>query len=237
MAKVLAVMGDSGSGKTTAMRTLDPTTTYYIDSDKKGLSWKGWKTQYRKGQNYLATDNPTSIYLALYSLNCDEKMREIALRQMQRPYAPLPEDLRAKYTGIKTIVIDTLNGVMVGEEIRRMKEKNYDKWIDIASFVYGIIDYALTMRDDLTVIMVFHSETIRDDLGNVFTRIKTNGRKLEKIVLESKFSTVLLATGPGSDYVFKTRAPDSTAKAPMGAFEGDTVANDMKEILQKLDEF
>ena len=53
MAKVICVMGESGSGKTTSCRNLDPATTYYIDSDKKGLSWKGWKKQYNlENKNY-----------------------------------------------------------------------------------------------------------------------------------------------------------------------------------------
>ena len=33
VSKVICIMGESGSGKTTAMRTLDPQTTYYIDCD------------------------------------------------------------------------------------------------------------------------------------------------------------------------------------------------------------
>ena len=40
MAKVICIMGESGSGKTTSCRNLDPTTTYYIDADRKGLSGK-----------------------------------------------------------------------------------------------------------------------------------------------------------------------------------------------------
>ena len=46
MSKVICIMGESGSGKTTSMRNLDPKSTYYIDADKKGLSWKGWRKQY-----------------------------------------------------------------------------------------------------------------------------------------------------------------------------------------------
>ena len=46
MANIIGIMGESGSGKTTSMRNLDPKTTYYIDCDKKGLSWRGWKQQY-----------------------------------------------------------------------------------------------------------------------------------------------------------------------------------------------
>lgn len=53
MSKVICIMGESGSGKTTSMRNLDPKSTYYIDADKKGLSWKGWRKQYNKeNKNY-----------------------------------------------------------------------------------------------------------------------------------------------------------------------------------------
>ena len=45
MANIIGIMGESGSGKTTSMRHLDPSTTYYIDRDKKGLSSRGWKKQ------------------------------------------------------------------------------------------------------------------------------------------------------------------------------------------------
>ena len=54
MSKVICIAGESGSGKTTSMRNLDPKSTYYIDADKKGLSWKGWRKQYNKeNKNYL----------------------------------------------------------------------------------------------------------------------------------------------------------------------------------------
>ena len=46
MSKTILIMGESGSGKTTSMRNLNPEETFYIDADKKGLNWKGWKEQY-----------------------------------------------------------------------------------------------------------------------------------------------------------------------------------------------
>ena len=53
MSKVICIMGESGSGKTTSMRNLDPEITCYIDCDKKGLSWKGWKEQYNKDKRKI----------------------------------------------------------------------------------------------------------------------------------------------------------------------------------------
>ena len=45
-----------------------------------------------------------------------------------------------KQTHIQTLVIDTLNGIMVADEMRRAKEKGYDKWTDLAVSVYDIVD-------------------------------------------------------------------------------------------------
>lgn len=215
MAKVIGIMGESGSGKTTSMRNLDPSVTFYIDCDKKGLSWKNWKEQYQEEKhNYFRTDLPSTVLNLLQKIQDQENMRHI-----------------------QTIVIDTINGIMVGEEMRNIKVNGYGKWTDLASYIYGIVDYALTMRKDLTVIILCHSETISDDNGYVFTRIKTNGRKLDKIVLESKLATVLYAVQHDGKYVFKTHADNSTAKTPYGAFEADEIENDIVKVLETLQEY
>lgn len=62
MSKVICIAGESGSGKTTSMRNLDPKSTYYIDADKKGLSWKGWRKQYNKeNKNYFSCDDASVV--------------------------------------------------------------------------------------------------------------------------------------------------------------------------------
>mgnify|MGYP002627422588 CR=1 FL=1 len=53
MARTLLIMGESGAGKTTSARTLDPKTTLYIDCDRKGLSFKGWKKLYLSLRSYF----------------------------------------------------------------------------------------------------------------------------------------------------------------------------------------
>ena len=158
MGNVIGVIGESGSGKTTAMRNLPPDETFYIDADKKGLNWKGWRTQYStERKNYVKTDGFTTIWKALDHIDKDEALK-----------------------GIKYVVIDTLNGMMVGEEMRILAMQGGDKrsaWTDLAQHGWGIVNKALEMRSDVTVIILCHSETVSDDNGIVKTRIKTNGRK------------------------------------------------------------
>ena len=211
---VIGLMGESGAGKTTSMRNLDPATTVYIDCDKKGLSWKGWKSQYNtENKNYLKTDFP-----------------QVALQMLQRV------NTEEAFKKVKTVIIDTLNGLMVADEMRRSKEKGYDKWMDLAASVYELVDYALTVRDDLTVIFVCHTQTERDDAGYSFTRIKTSGRKLDKIALESKFTTVLLAKCVDGRYLFETQSKFSTAKSPFGALEAE-MENDITEVIKRLADY
>lgn len=214
MSRLVCVMGESGSGKTTAMRTLDPKTTYYIDCDGKGLSWKGWRGQYNvENKNYFSC-------------------REIP--KIERILCKISE----KRPEIKTIVIDTLNTCMVDKEVKGMKENGFGKWIDLTQFVWDMVETAGLQREDLTVIFVMHSETVRDDFGYIFTHIRTNGRKLEKLVLESLFGTVLLAkrTEDGRN-IFETQAKNSTAKSPMGAFESFEIENDMQKVLDALADY
>lgn len=213
MSKTILIMGESGSGKTTAMRNLDPASTFYFDCDKKGLSWKGWRQQYNaEKKNYLSMSTPNVILGYLGQVN--------------------------KTLHIKTVIVDTLNGIMIDNEMERMSEKGYDKWADIAASVYGLISYAGTMRDDLTVIFCAHTQTERDDAGFQFTRMKTSGRKLDKIVLESKFTTVLIAKAtPDGRFVFETQARNSTAKSPMGCFDHFEIENDIVNVIKSLEEF
>lgn len=215
MAKVLGVIGESGSGKTTSCSKLDPKTTFYIDCDKKGLSWKGWRKQYSvNNKNYWATDNPSMVMNLLKKIN-DEK----------------------EFQNVKVVVIDTINGVMVAEEMRNAKVNGYGKWTDLAQYVWEIFDYCLTMRDDLTVVILAHSITDTDDNGIVFTHIRTNGRKLEKIVLESKLTTVLLAMCKDGKYIFKTHADRSSVKTPVGAFAEDEIPNDITAVIKALEDY
>jgi len=110
-------------------------------------------------------------------------------------------------------------------------------WSDLAQNGWAVINKALEMRDDLTVIILCHSETISDDNGIVKTRIKTNGRKLEKLVLESKMTTVVWSVRQDGKYKFITSADGCTCKAPVEAFNSDEIDNDVMIVVKALEEF
>ena len=215
MSKCIGLMGESGSGKTTSMRNLDPKTTFYIDCDKKGLSWKGWKKAYSTDKkNYYKTDLIGTVATLLDKINSQDNMKHI-----------------------KVVVVDTLNALMVADEVRRMKEKGFDKWQDLAQCIWQLIDQAMELRDDLTIIFVCHSQTQKEDDGYTFTRIKTSGKKLDKLCIETKLTTVLHAVCEGGEYKFKVHSDNSTAKTPMGAFEDDEIENDITKVLEALKEY
>ena len=218
MSVVIGCMGESGSGKTTAMRNLPPKETFYIDCDKKGLNWKGWRKQYSvENKNYFATDSFSTCKTLMEKVDKSENFRHI-----------------------KYLVIDTINGMMVAEEMRILAMQGGDKrsaWTDLASNGWDIINKALALRDNLTVIILCHSETISDDNGIVKTRIKTNGRKLEKLVLESKMTTVVWAVRQDGKYKFILSADGSTCKVPLGAFQTDECDNDIMIVIKALEDY
>jgi hypothetical protein len=184
------------------------------------MNWKGWKKQYNDQNdppNYWRSDSFSVISSILDKVNAEDKFK-----------------------GVKYLVIDTINGLMVAEEMRILAMQSGDKrsaWTDLAQNGWAIVNKALEMRDDLTVIILAHSETISDENGIVKTRIKTNGRKLEKLVLESKMTTVVWAVRQDDKYKFILSADGSTCKVPLGAFDEQECDNDIMIVIKALEDF
>jgi len=210
MAKMLLVMGEPASGKTVSLRNIPRNELYYIDCDKKGLNYKGWKNDFNEEKkNYLRSND--GEFIAKCMVGISEKREDI-----------------------KYIAIDTINSIMIADEMKRSKDKNFDKWVDLASCIFNLINIVPDLRDDLTVIFIGHTQT--DDEG--FTRLLTNGKKLNKIGLEKYFDTVLIAKNNDGKYVFETTSPNSTARVPMGCYEGEQyIENDLYEIIKELKEY
>lgn len=230
MSKTICIMGISGSGKTSSLRNLDPETTFYIDCDGKGLSWKGWKEQYNSSRgNYYKTNYPQMVERWLLWLNGQQRSQDNEIEEAKNK-----DGLK-----FKVVVIDTINALMIGEEQRQMRTKGYDKWADLANNIWTLLELALTLRDDLTVVFTAHTETVSDDNGYVETHIATSGRKLRKMVPESKINTVLLAeVDDNGNHIFIASKPNTTAKEGfIDAFPNPVMPNDLKAVLDVLEEY
>lgn len=213
MAQLLGIMGEPGTGKSTALKSLPPEETFYCDCDGKGLNWRGWREQYNpENKNYLKTSFP-----------------QIVLKYM--------DNIAEKAPHIHYFVIDTMNNLMVSDEMRRCKEKGYDKWMDLAACVWDMVDKPGAYRDDLTVILLFHTQTEMTDFGYEFTRIKTNGRKTEKNNIDSKFNWLLRSVKQDDKYLLETTAHNSTARTPYEAFSEEYIPNDIMEVINVMKEF
>ena len=214
MGNVIAVVGKSGDGKSTSLKTLNPEETLIINADRKPLPFKGWSDIYSKEKkNYLETSQPATIKRIIGEVETNPDAKNI-----------------------KIIVIDTANAIMIDDEMRRMAEKGYDKWQDLAVSIYSIIDRAQQQqRKDLNIYFFFHEESFLDDDGIRSTRILTNGKKLNKINIASRITTILwakcemLEKGKNRFY-FETRKNNNEAKSPEGMFSDFDIPNDLAAI-------
>lgn len=208
MAKMLLIIGEGGSGKTSSLKNLSPEEHFYIDCDKKGLNYKGWKNDYIEKKNYFKTNDGEIVAKLLHEISNNKPQ-------------------------FKYVTIDTINSIMIADEMKRMKGKSYNEWQDLAKCIFDLIDIVPDLRDDLTVIFIGHTQTEEDG----FIRLLTNGRKLNKIGLEKYFNTVLLSKAKDGEYIFETRANNSTARTPMGAFDELEIPNDITKVLEVIKEY
>ena len=74
MAELIAVVGNSGSGKSTSIRNLDPQSTFIINVARKPLPFKGFKKNYKP----IVFDQETKKYTGnLYNTSDVTKIAQI----------------------------------------------------------------------------------------------------------------------------------------------------------------
>lgn len=109
--------------------------------------------------------------------------------------------------------------------------------MDLAACIWDLVDLPSQLRDDLTVVLLFHTQTEMTDFGYEFTRIKTNGRKTEKNNIDSKFNWLLRSVKQDGKYLFETTAHNSTTRTPLDAFKEPYIPNDITEVIKVMEEF
>lgn len=132
----------------------------------------------------------------------------------------------------KSIVIDDCQYIMSFQYMRRIKENGWEKFNDLQSDFFNIIDSVGDLPDDVIVYFLSHLET-KDDGRQ---KIKTIGKLLdEKITIEGMFTTVLKTHVSDGKYYFLTQNSGSdTVKSPLGMFTDFAIDNDLKYVDEKI---
>lgn len=203
------ILGNSGSGKSTSLRNLDPSKTLLIQCIKKPLPFKakGWKTRLtiKSEGNVIQTDDPHLI----------EKLMRTS-----------PHDV---------VVIDDYQAVMVNELMNRSSEKGYDKFSDIGKHAFDIFRAAGDLAANRRVYLLAHTQT--DDFGQV--RMKTVGKLVDQTLVPEGYFTIVLRTEVvNSNYRFATQTNgQDCAKSPIGMFAEQHIDNDLAAVDAAITEF
>lgn len=219
MSKLVALVGDTGCGKSHSIQYLDPKETYIISVAGKELPFKGSTNIYnRESKNYKDVTEATEIQRLLDTLSTT---------------AP----------HIKTIVIEDGNYIMGFNLVNKATETGYTKFSVMAQQMVSLIQHAKKLRDDLVIVYVSHQEEV-DDGGDIAAyKMKTAGKMIDnQIKLEGLFTTVLYAVtetkGEKTEYVFITnRYKKYPAKSPSGMFDELKIPNNLKVVVDKVNEY
>lgn len=194
------ILGESGTGKSTSLRSMNPADTLLIQSIKKPLPFRsnGWKYLSKEGGNILVCDQSAQIIAAMH--------------KTQRPI----------------IVIDDFQYILANEFMRRTDERGFDKFTDIGKHAWDILCAASTLPDHVRVYILSHTET--SDSGRVKAKTigrmldeKITIEGMFSIVMRTCVinGQYLFSTrNNGSD----------TVKTPLGLFDADHIDNDLAAV-------
>jgi hypothetical protein len=218
--KLIGVVGETGTGKSTAIKHLNPEETYIINVAKKELPFRGSQKLYNTdNKNYKEVDDPVEVTRLLKVIS-------------------------EKATHIKTIVIEDSNYLMGFRMVDKATETGFTKFSIMAKDMVDMFRSARALRDDLVIFYYSHPETIEDAGEIVGYKIKTAGKLIDNQVLLEGLLTVCLYTNieEGKDgnvtYSFLTnRYRKRPAKSPDGMFETTKVPNNLQLVRDTVMEY
>lgn len=225
-AETIAIVGESGTGKSTSLRNLNPEETFIISTTGKPLPFRGWKKKYAPIK--ISADGISGNYFT--SSKWDQIMKILQIVDKKMPH-------------IKQVIVDDFQYVLSYEFVDRATEVGYTKFTELAQHAMEILRYAEKMRDDCKMIFLTHSENVGDAMNPKYV-IKTVGKLLaEKVTLEGLFTYIFFTrVSEGTDgrmeYKLLTNSDGTcVAKTSLGMFEEMEIDNDLNEIIKVIDEY
>lgn len=164
MSRAVLIIGESGTGKSTSLATLDPKETFIVNVQGKDLPFKGFS------KNYVTVDlkdGPPSKGNLLNSSDPATIIKVVRYISESRP-------------DIKNIIIDDWQYVAATEYMNKAEQKGFDKYTSIGKNIWSIATLPkLCERDDLMLFYLTHAESATDETtGAKYAKAKTLGENL-----------------------------------------------------------
>lgn len=233
---LIAIGGNSGSGKSTSIMNLDPKETFIIQIIPKPLPFKNWKINYPvlnkktfEGNRYIVFENQWNVD----NQNIKKQYMNAAIRIVN-----VLKKINNTRKEIKNIIIDDSQYQMGFEIMARGNEAGYDKFSSIAFNFFNIMEQATLMSEDFNIVFLHHTE-----LFDGITQLKTSGKMFNNIItLEGLFTVVLMTkleiNNGKTEYKFLTHSDGyNTVKSPVGMFDEDLIPNDLLIVFKKIKEY
>lgn len=208
MATRILIIGEPRTGKSTAIKHLNPEETFILNVIDKPLPFKGHKSQYKtwysdkpEEGNYKALVDYRLISKLVNNIDKNEK--------------------------IKNLVIDDFQYLMANEYMEYALTKGFDKFTVMALNVYKLMVQLESCRQDLDCFVLSHS--IVDD---GIAHLKTLGKMLEKVVtLEGMFPVILHSLVIDGKYKFLTKHDGlHLAGSGEGTFDSIYIDNNLQLV-------
>ena len=227
MSNLICVAGQSNSGKSTSLRTLDPKSTFIISCTNKQLQIPGFRKKYPKVEI-----KDKKLVSNWYVQNKYDKIESILdLISKTRPE-------------IKVVVLDDINYLLSNETFENATTNGYEKFTLMAKNYYDLLTDCQLLRDDLTIVVISHTENFGTELDPQY-RLWTTGKMLtNQINLDGMFSYIIYSERIVDDvdgevhYRFKTRTDgNDTCRSVAGCFEDKYIEPDMKLVIDTINTF
>jgi hypothetical protein len=217
MSNTVLVIGNSGSGKSTSLRNLDPKSTFIISVLDKPLPFRGYKGKYRPISGWDDAEGNLLV--------TDDWKRVIKCVQMVDKNRP----------EITTLVIDDAHFLMANEFMARATEKGFERFSEIAQHMWMVMATVTKTRSSLTCFVLSHNEI--DNMG--ISKPKTVGKLLDdKITLEAMVTTVLHTKIQDGEFKFLTQNDNfHICKSPMGMFDDLLIDNDLQYVKERIESY
>ena len=135
-------------------------------------------------------------------------------------------------TNKTSIVIDDAQYLMGNEFMRRVTERGYDKFSEMAQNFFNLLHFINTLDEEKIVYLLGHIE--RDQDGN--EKFKTMGKLIDQCINVEGTCTIVLKTAVSDGkYNFLTQnSGKDTVKSPIGMFPAFAIENDLKYVDEKI---